>query len=337
MIKTFIKCISFHLPQNEVTNDYLSTLSPNWTSDKIYSKIGIERRFITNENEFASDIAVKSANKLFVDNNIDPNEIDFLIYCTQSPDYLLPTTACIIQNTLGLKKSIGAIDFNLGCSGYVYGLSIAKGLIQSGSAKNVLLITSETYSKFLKSDDISNRSIFGDAATSTLISTSGIAEIKDFVFGTDGSGAKNLNLKYGGIKYNNNFNYNNKNEDDFGSGNSNENYLYMNGAEIFSFTLFSIPEIVQNILKKNNITFNEIDYFVFHQASKMVLDALRKKININEDKFFTNIKNYGNTVSSTIPIALSDLTKQSNDLSNKKILITGFGVGYSWSGTILQF
>lgn len=334
MISAYIKYIEYYIPLKKISNDYLASLSESWTAEKIHDKIGVKERFIADENEFSSDLAYKAAQNLIFNNNIDINDIDFLIYCTQSPDYLVPTNACLLQSKLNLKKSIGALDFNLGCSGYVYGLGLAKGLILSKSAKNILFITSETYSKYLKPNDISNRSIFGDGASASLISTTGIAEIQDFIYGTNGDGGKNLNVKNAGLKHKQpNINI----VEDFDEANSNHEYLHMNGAEVFSFTLFSIPNLISELLNKNNVNFNEIDLFVFHQASKVVLDALRKKIGISSDKFFNNIEYFGNTTSSTIPIAINNAINQNRISKGNKVLIAGFGVGYSWAGTILQF
>ena len=145
-------------------------------------------------------MAIKAAEKLFSEYQIDRSIIDFIMLCTQSPDYYLPTSACIIQNKFGLSTNIGAIDFNLGCSGFVYGLAMAKGLIKAGIAKNVLLLTSETYTKFIHEGDKSNRTIFGDAAAATLISTDGYAAIEEFDLGTDGNGSENLIVRNGGLR-----------------------------------------------------------------------------------------------------------------------------------------
>ncbi len=166
-MNSYIKAISYYLPTDYLDNFNLSSIFPDWTAEKISDKVGIKKRHIAAADETAADLAEKSALKLFKEHCIDPSSIDFLLLCTQSPDYFLPTTACVLQNKLGLSTSIGALDFNLGCSGFVYGLSIAKGLISAGIAKNVLLITSETYSKHIHPLDKKNRTIFGDAAAAS--------------------------------------------------------------------------------------------------------------------------------------------------------------------------
>jgi 3-oxoacyl-[acyl-carrier-protein] synthase-3 len=328
-MKVSIKAISYYLPQRELTNDAINVDFPEWDIKKISSKTGINSRHISAADEFASDMAIKAANKLFEEHTIDRQQVDFLLYCTQSPDYFLPTTACIIQDQLGLNTTIGALDFNLGCSGFVYGLSLAKGLIAGGMATNVLLITSETYSKFIHPKDKSNKTIFGDAAAATLITLEeGFCSIGDFIFGTDGSGAENLIVKNGGIR--NPFQVNEDIIDEYGNV-KNDNNLFMNGSEIFNFTSESVPNLTEAILKKINKDITEIDLFVFHQANKYMLNHLRKKIGIPEDKFYLAMENCGNTVSSTIPIALYEAIKENRVQNCKNILLSGFGVGYSWA------
>jgi 3-oxoacyl-[acyl-carrier-protein] synthase-3 len=310
----------------------LSADHPEWEPDKISQKTGIYRRHIAAENEFASDMAEKAARKLIVENDIAPAEIDFILYCTQSPDYFLPTTACILQNRLGLPTSCGALDFNLGCSGYVYGLALAKSLINCGLARNVLLLMSETYSKFINPLDKSNKTIFGDAASATLVTErEGAYEICNFSFGTDGSGAENLIVKFGGTRHKNDLGANVFDEQ--GSFVKNESNLFMDGRAIFSFTSSSVPKLVDQVIKANGITKNEVDFFLFHQANKYMLEFIRKKVNIAENKFIYHLENVGNTVSSTIPIALKEecLGKKEG-----QILLAGFGVGYSWGGCLIK-
>jgi 3-oxoacyl-[acyl-carrier-protein] synthase-3 len=237
----------------------------------------------------------------------------------------------VIQAKLGLPSSCGALDFNLGCSGYVYGLSLAKGLIAGNMAKNVLLITSETYSKHLHPKDKGNRTIFGDAATATLISTEGFAEIGNFSLGTDGRGAENLIVKTGAMRQK--MSKNDLTFDEQGNPKSSD-YLFMNGNEIFNFTADAVSVLVENVLQKNHLTQSDIDLFVFHQANKYMINYLRKSLDIEKDKFFVFMKDVGNTVSSTIPIALYEAQIQGVLYGN--VLLAGFGVGYSWGATIIK-
>ena len=329
----FIKAISYYLPENIISNEELVAEFPEWTVEKIADKVGVNKRHVAIQEETTSDLAIKAAERLFIKNpGIKRDVIDFVLLCTQSPDYFLPSSACIIQNKLGLPTSCGAFDFNLGCSGYVYGLAVAKGLIAGGIAKNILLLTAETYNKYLHPRDKGNRTIFGDGATATIISTEGFAEIGNFALGTNGAGAENLIVKTGGSRYPERAN--DLSFDENGNPHSSD-YLYMNGAEIFSFTQKNVPVVVRQTLEKNELSMDDINMFVFHQANSYMLNFLRKKIKIAPEKFFINMAEIGNTVSNSIPIALVDAQKEGK-LSGP-VLICGFGVGYSWGGCTLKF
>ena len=331
----FLKAIAYHLPEARRSNKEISATFPDWSEEKILSKLGIGERRIAAKDEYASDLGIRACEKLFEEGSFEKTDIDFLLYCTQSPDYFLPTTACIIQDKLGLNKSIGALDFNLGCSGYVYGLSLAKGLIASGAARNVLLVTAETYSKFINPKDKSNITIFGDAATASLISSAdGMWEINDFIFGTDGSGAENLIVKNGAIRHPELNGVDTISED--GEWKNNNNNLFMNGNAIFQFTVSSIPDLIKKTLEKNNLQIEAIDWFVFHQANKYMLDYIRRKIGIATDKFYVCLEHCGNTVSSSIPIALREGYLRGDLKEHQAIALAGFGVGYSWAGVVLK-
>lgn len=333
-MKAYIKAISYYLPQTIVTNEDIVKDFPEWSVEKIASKIGIAQRHVAAGEETALDMAVKAAEKLFEQEEKTKEIIDYILFCTQSPDYILPTSACIIQERLGLSTDMGAIDFNLGCSGYVYGLSLAKGLICAGIAKNVLLLTGETYNKHIHLRDKSNRTIFGDAATATLVSDSGIAEIGNFSLGTDGKGAENLIVRTSGAR---NPQKTNEIKIDENGNPQSDDYLYMNGSEIFTFTLDRVPPLISTTLAKNLLKQNDIDMFVFHQANRYMLNFLRKKLKIEETRFYYYLSEVGNTVSNTIPIALFHALSDGAISSGQKVLIAGFGVGYSWGGTILKF
>lgn len=330
----FIKAISYYLPETVVTNEELVKEFPEWSVDKVAQKVGVDSRHVAAENETAGDMAEKVARKLFAENGINPKDIDFVMLCTQSPDYFLPSTACILQDRLGIPTSAGAFDYNLGCSGCVYGMAMAKGLITAGIAKNVLLLTAETYNKYLHTSDKSNRSIFGDGAAACLISTEGFAEIGEFVFGTDGSGANNLIVKTGASRQK--VATGQFIEDDEGHI-WYDDYLYMNGGAIFNFTLDAVPVMMKGILEKNGLDKDDIDYYVFHQANKFMLNTIRKVCVLPKDKFYVNLSTTGNTVSSTVLIGLKDCMENNFIKSGDQVMIAGFGVGLSWGGTILKF
>ncbi len=283
----YIKAISYYLPERVVTNEELLQEFPEWSGDKVAEKVGVFSRHLAGENETAGDMAEKAAKLLFQEYNIDPKSIDFLLLCTQSPDYFLPSTSCILQNRLGLRTDIGAFDYNLGCSGCVYGLAIAKGLIASGSAKNVLLLTAETYSKYLHPSDKSNRTIFGDGSAACLVSTEGIAEIGEFSLGTDGSGANNLIVQTGAARQKTPTGLSLVDEEDHIWY---DDYLYMNGGNIFAFTLDAVPPLIDSVLEKNKINKSDIDLYVFHQANKYMLETICDVCSLPEEKFYINLR-----------------------------------------------
>lgn len=330
-MKAFIKAISYYLPEKTITNQDLINDFPEWTVEKIAGKVGVSERHVAAKDETAADLGVKAAEKFFKEHEIDKQEIDFLLVCTQSPDYFLPTSACVMQDKIGLQTGIGALDFNLGCSGFVYGLSLAKGLICGGIASNVLLITTETYNKHIHPKDKGNRTIFGDAAAATLISKDGFAEIGEFSLGTDGRGANNLIVKQGGMR--NPELFNDFSTDEKGNTSSSD-HLYMDGGEIFNFTAEAVPILIEDVLKKNELIQDEVDLFIFHQANQYMMNYLRKLIDIDRDKFFIYLDKVGNTVSSTIPIALYEAKKE--NLLSGNVVLAGFGVGYSWGGVNLK-
>ncbi len=329
-----LKNIEYIFPEKGYTNEELSLKYPNYDFSKFDTKVGIKKRYWVDENTTALDLAEQACEKLF--QKVNRDDIDFIVYCTQSPEYILPTTACLLQERLGLKKSIGCFDFNLGCSGYIYGLSMAKGLVETNQAKNVLLVTAETYSKYLNENDMSNRGIFGDAATASMISL-GSSEntIKKFLFGTDGKGYDKLIVRNGASKYP----IDEKSaEKIYGSGNTyTDNDLYMDGPAIFNFTSEVIPIFTNELLEANDLNVDDCDLFVFHQANKFMLDFLRKKNKINKDKFYIDLEEGGNTVSSTIPIALKRWSDSyEGEFPIKNIALVGFGVGLSWAGTVIE-
>jgi 3-oxoacyl-[acyl-carrier-protein] synthase III len=327
-----ISCIEYYLPEKVLSNDDLAREFPEWNSEKITEKIGVKERHVVSDGETALDLALKASEKLFL--SFDRDLVDFILFCTQSPDYFLPTTACMIQEKLKLRTNIGALDFNLGCSGYIYGLALAKGLIAGKIASNILLITAETYTKHIHPKDKGNRSIFGDAAAATIVTKTKDEHILNFELGTDGSGMNNLIVPNGGLR--NKFDLKEK---DIVIGNEfvrNNNYLFMNGPEILNFSISRIPKLVFNTLLLNELNLDTIDYVIFHQANKLILDYLRKKIQIPVNKFYQNMEETGNTVSASIPIALKECIENKIVKSGNKILLVGFGVGYSFGAVVIK-
>jgi 3-oxoacyl-[acyl-carrier-protein] synthase-3 len=332
--------IASYFPEKILGNDELAARFPEWPEEKILEKTGIRTRHIAAADQTAADLAFEAAHNLFARGKVTPGDVDFVILCTQAPDYILPTSACILQDRLGIPTSAGAIDINLGCSGFVYSLSVAKGLIETGAARCVLLLTADTYSKYIHPNDKSVRTLFGDAACATVVAADGSAEahesIGPFVFGTDGSGYKNLIVEAGGGRRPRDVDTSVERVDRFGNVRTDE-HLYMNGAEVMAFSLREVPKAVDQLLHKAQCTKDDIDFFVMHQANKFMLEALCKKLKVPANKVPVCVENCGNTVSSTIPLTLIELREQGKLLPNTTLMLVGFGVGYSWAACLVKF
>lgn len=334
-MKAYVAAIRHAVPDGVLDNDQLAAQYEGWTAEKIFAKTGIRTRHIAAPDECASDIAFRAARELMADTGLDPSAVDYLLYCTQTADYVMPTTACVMQHRLGLRTSCGALDFNLGCSGFVYGLGLSKALIESGHVRTILLITADTYSKLTNPADKSVRTIFGDAATATLI-TAGEQQtlIGPFIYGTDG-GTRDIIVPAGGKRQLRDPQAELVMDD---SGNARTvNDLYMNGPEVFNFTLRAVPEAVHTLLEKAGVKQDDVDLFVFHQANGFMLDHLRKKIQIPKEKFVLAMEDTGNTVSSSIPIALQCAERRGQLKPGALVMLVAFGVGYSWAATFIRW
>ena len=298
------------LPARIVTNEDLAAAFPDWSAEKIRAKTGIAARHVAASDESTVDLAARACEDLFA-RGVDRTSVDFILFCTQSPTYRLPSSACLLQRALGLPTAVGALDLGLGCSGFVYGLSVAKGLVVSGAAKGVLLVTSETYTKLLAPDDRATRAIFGDGAAATFVDADLAGRIGQFVFGTDGAGAEKLIARDG-------------------------EPLRMDGPEIFNFTLDVVPETVESVCAKNGLGRDDVDLYVFHQANRFMLDAVRQVCGIPEERFFVDMADIGNTVSASVPIALRRAQDAGRLRPGQTAMVVGFGVGLSWAGTVVR-
>ena len=322
--------ISVHLPERIESNADLQADNPRWAMDLIASKTGIYNRHIAAEDETSADLGVAACEKLFSKYDVDPASIDFLLFCTQTPDFALPTTACLMQHRLGLRTDCGALDFNLGCSAYPYGLSIADGLIQTGVAKRILFVTAETYSKFIDKNDRSIRTIFGDGAAATLVESHEEPSLSGFKFGTDGSGANMLCVMpnaVGGFR---------KTIQPFQPQRKRrwKSELFMDGPRLINFTLAEIPKLIDQILESADSTKEDLDQYLVHQATFKMLDLLRQTLKVDESQIPIELADVGNTVSSTIPILINQLREQNRLTRDRKNILIGFGVGLSWSGCV---
>jgi 3-oxoacyl-[acyl-carrier-protein] synthase III len=315
-----IQAIEYYLPEKILTNEYLSR-ECGIDSDFLEKKVGISERHVAAPEESPSDMAVAAAEKLIGLRKINRGDIGLLMICTQNPDYRLPTMACIVQHRLKLSAACLAFDINLGCSGFVYGLSIAGNFIKTGAVQKALMVMVDQYSKIIDYSDKNTAALFGDAASAILLAPAdhGFGVI-DQSFGTDGSGAENLILYNSGVV---------KNPEKNG-------YLYMNGRKIIEFSMSAVPASVKGLLKKNKLTIKDIKHFIFHQANEYMLRKIQKHLSIPDEKMVIDVKDYGNTVSSTIPIALKNLHKRSPLQKGDLLVFVGFGVGYSWGSVLYK-
>lgn len=319
--------IAVHLPERIETNDQLAEQFPRWDMKLIEEKTGIRQRHVAAENETSSDLAVAAAEKLFAEGGIDRSSIDFVMLCTQTPDYPLPTTSCLIQDRLGLGTGCGALDFNLGCSGYVYGMAMADGLIQSGAAKRILFLTAETYTKYIDAEDRSLRTIFGDAAAATLITSAPERSMWGFKFGSDGSGGDMLMVGDGGCR----------GPEGAISPRHRKRWksrLYMDGPSLINFTVEAVPRLVDEIMAENGFSDGDIGHYLMHQATWKMLDQLRLRMGVSTERLPIELANVGNTVSCTLPILIDQL-RNAGRLDAKSVnMLVGFGVGLSWAGCL---
>ena len=333
-----LRHIEYHLPPRTETGEQLAAAYPDWNVLKIQERTGIATRHIAAPDQTSADLAVLAASQLFDSGVCTPQDVNFLLFCTQTPDHFLPPTACLLQDRLGIPTTAGALDFNLGSSGFVYGLALAQSLIETLGLKNILLLTADTYSKLIHPADRSVRTIFGDGAAAALISSvpGDQPRMGPYVFGTDGSGGPNLIVPAGGMRLRSSPDTAVEKTDAGGNIRTDEN-LFMDGGEIFAFTLNSVPKLVKALLEKAGIDKDAVDLFVFHQPNRHMLEAMRKQIKIPPEKFFIHLENCGNTVSATIPIALRAAQDQGVLKPGALVLLAGFGVGYSWAANLVRW
>ena len=323
-----IKALETYLPTKVEHNDGLG-------DERFISKLGIRSRHIADDDQSAGDLAYESARNLIERHSIDRNSIDFILLCTQHPDYQMPTTACQLQSRLGLPQSVGALDYNLGCSGYVYGLALAKGLIETGLASNVLLLTSSIYNKYINVDDRAIRPLFGDAATASLISAAESERpmLDAFVFGTDGDRFDSIYIPVGGSR-----NMPRDNPEVFERdehGNVHSNYeVHMDGMAVTYFTYRTVPRLVEGILSKAELTRDDVDHYIFHQANRYVMERVQKKCRLEGRPFYCDIEELGNTISCSVPFGIEKVLAQRPAVELKRVMLCGFGVGLSWCGCL---
>src|SRR5699024_7000586 len=331
-----VEAIEYVLPERAETMEQLGAEHPEWQPRKLASRTGIHTRHLAASDETASDLAERAARQLFARGRWQPGDFDFVLLCTQTADYALPTTACLLQDRLGLPRSAGALDVNLGCSGFIYALGLAKGLVETGQAQRILLLTADTYSKFVNPNDKSVRALFGDAAAATVVSASADEQaIGPFLYGTDGSGGKDLIVPMGGMRKPFGDRAPQEYADRFGNRRS-ERDIYMNGRAIVEFSLREVPLAVNTLCKRAGITLDDIDAIIPHQASAKVLQGIRGRLGLPPERFIACMEEIGNTVSCSIPIALAMARRDGLLRPGAYVMLVGFGVGLSWGATLVR-
>lgn len=337
MNNSYIEHISSYFPERVITNADLGELFPGFKIQELTRLTGVQNRHLSADDETSVDMGVKAVLQLFDETTTDINEIGYVLFCSAGGDYITPPSACILHDRVGLPANCGALDINQGCTGFLYGLNLADSLIGAGQTRKVLLVTSEAITKTLHEKDKANRAIFGDAGVATLISARKDSSMaSDFVFGTDGSKHEHIIIRQGRER----FASLSFEEGDFidAQGNiRNHRNFYMNGTEVFNFSVARAPELVNDLLSRYQVTMDQVDLFVFHQANRIILETIGRKLKIPAEKLVIEMQDTGNTVSSSIPIALQKLEQKGILKRGMTIMLAGFGVGFSWGGTLLKY
>ncbi len=337
MKSTAILAVSSELGEEVLSFEDLEKRFGTEQMQKVLSGAGIRNRRIAPQGVCGSDMAFAAATRLLEQHNIDRQSIDLLIFCTQSPDHWMPTTACILHERLALKKQCAAFDINLGCSQYVYALSVAHSMLMSGCASRALVLTGDTMSHTVHPMDRSVVPLMGDGGSATLIGLVDDGEgFLGFELGTDGSGHQYLTIPAGGARVPLSEKTRVEEQDADGNVRSLEN-LHMNGAAIFHFAISVVPPTIKSLLEKLSLRLEDVDWFLFHQANKFMLEYLLKKLKIPMEKTHFYIEDVGNTSGSTIPILLTDACSYNKIKPGDTVLMIGFGVGLSWAATVIRW
>jgi 3-oxoacyl-[acyl-carrier-protein] synthase-3 len=329
-----IEQIACAFPARCVTNDDLRADYPEWDFERLEQRTGVLRRYVAADGETALDFAVRASEQLIADGSLRPAEIDAVIFCTQSPDYVMPPNACLLHGRLGLKSATLAFDITMACSGYIYGLQLGASLIGSGAASTVLLATADTYTRYIHPGDRATRCLFGDGgAVSILAESRNGRGIRDIWCGTAGTHYDKFMIPAGGMRLPRSEDTARDTVDRSGNIRSAE-HIHMEGLGVLSFFNATVPGAVREILARNKLSMDDVDLFVFHQASQIALDSLTRALRIPRDKMVYDLAETGNLVSASIPIALRRALQSGRARQGQLVLLCGFGVGLSW-GTAL--
>jgi 3-oxoacyl-[acyl-carrier-protein] synthase-3 len=330
---TEIRAIEYQLPSRIVKNEELSALHPSWNMERVALCTGVNERRWCTEDETALDLAEAACRKLA--RRADLSKVGALLFCTQNPDYVIPHNAALLQHRLGLPLSIAAIDYSLACSGFLYGLYLADALVRAGGSREVLLVTAETYSKLMNPGDRGPTTVFGDGAAVTLISH-GAPSVGHFITGTDGGQAQCFMVAAGGARKPHSAATSQSSQDAFGNVRSLEQ-ISMNGAGLLDYFKQVLPDCVQRLLCGAQITMNEVDLVVLHQASIVAMDLMFKALGVPAQKRYRNLSRVGNTISASIPIALRDAELEGVLRPGMVVLAVAFGAGLSWGGCLVRW
>lgn len=328
--------ITYRLPELAVTNDALAQAFPSWDMAIVEERAGVKKRHVAREGETALDLALAACHDLFARNPGARERVDALLFCTQSPDYIMPPNSAVLHGLLDLPERVFALDYNLACSGFPYGLAMAQGLAAAGLARNVLLVTADTYSKYIHPQDRSARVLFGDAAAATWLEAAPDGGCLLAVqCASWGKAYDKFIIPAGGCRRPRSPETSLPITDDSGNVRTLEN-IHMDGMGILKFVNTRVAAQVRSVLAQSRLGIADIALFVFHQASKLALDALARQLHLPDEKVFRNIDQVGNTVSASIPIALKEAWDRGLVARGDRILLSGFGVGLSWSTAIIR-
>jgi 3-oxoacyl-[acyl-carrier-protein] synthase-3 len=333
-----ISALSYYLPNPIEDNLALADEFPGKVDSKLLDNIGIRSRHIAPAGMRASDMAVLAGNKFFEETGFPREEIGALVYTSLNHDYITPATSCLVQHQLGLNTGIASFDMNHGCSGYVYALAMAKGIVCSLGIDNVLLVTATIPTRYVHPKNLAIRLLFGDAAAVTLLQrdNENSAGVGEFVLGTDGKGYNKIIIRDGWDRNPLNDTSLLEHVDEFGNIYT-DSSIDMDGPGTFFFILKNVPRIINETLERNKLCINDIDLFVLHQANYYALEQVRNKLKLAPDRFYYFMSTTGNTIQSTIPIALKEAMSEGRIRPGSKVLIAGFGTGISWGATVLTF
>ncbi len=324
------------VPRNIIDNYKYTTYFDTEAVKDVVDKIGIKERRFADKDTCASDLCFAAAEKLLTDMNIDRTEIDLLVFVSQTPDYKMPATSIILQHRLNLSNSAIAFDINMGCSGFIYGLSTVYSYMQQHGFRKALLLDGETRSKVYSPKDRNTAFLFGDAGVAALIEKDEKYEESIFSLNSDGSRSDLIMIHAGGYRNPSSIEtLKEKVIDEHGNMRSDEQ-AYMNGPDVFNFLIREVPKDVKNTLEYAETDKESIDYFVFHQANDYINSYLAKKLKLDKDKIPMSIEKFGNTSSVSIPLTIATELQDKLD-EKKKVLFCGFGVGLSWATAILNF